>query len=312
MTTQLALPEWQGRIDAGEGSSALRWHQWVQPYRTAQASGTALVGLACDEGVSRNQGRSGARQGPTALRKALANLAWRGQLPVYDSGDIACLDTDLEGAQQAYAERVHHLLDQGHLPLGLGGGHEIAYASFLGLAEHLRQHENQPRIGILNFDAHFDLRHAAQSSSGTPFRQIAEYCEQAGLAFDYCCLGVSELNNTQALFDQAERLNVRYRLDRQMQPWNVPALEAFVEAFLSGIDHLYMTICLDVLPASQAPGVSAPSAHGVDLMVVEHLVRQAKASGKLRMADVAELNPSLDQDQRTARIGARLLASLID
>mgnify|MGYP003875517289 CR=1 FL=1 len=198
------------------------------------------------------------------------------------------------------------------MPLGLGGGHEIAYASFLGLAEHLRRWEERPRIGILNFDAHFDLRHAAQSSSGTPFRQIAEYCEQAGMVFDYCCLGVSELNNTQALFEQARRLNVRYRLDRQMQPWQMPAIEAYVDEFLAGIDHLYMTICLDVLPASQAPGVSAPSAHGVDLMVVEHLARRAKACGKLRMADVAELNPGLDQDNRTARIGARLLASLVD
>ncbi|MET3052321.1 MULTISPECIES: formimidoylglutamase [Pseudomonas] len=312
MTAHLTMALWQGRIDAGEGASALRWHQWVQPFSREQTPGTALVGLACDEGVSRNQGRTGARQGPSALRKALANLAWRGERGLYDSGDIECVGSDLEGAQQAYAKQVSQLLDQGHLPLGLGGGHEIAYASFLGLAEHLRQHEPCPRIGILNFDAHFDLRHAAQCSSGTPFRQIAEYCQAAGMAFDYCCLGVSELNNTQALFEQAQRLNVRYRLDRQMQPWNVPAIEDYVEAFLSGIDHLYMTVCLDVLPASQAPGVSAPSAHGVDLMVVEHLVRQAKASGKLRMADIAELNPGLDQDQRTARIGARLLASLVD
>lgn len=312
MTDPLSLPVWQGRIDAAEGDLALRWHQWVQPWAAEQAPGFALVGLACDEGVSRNQGRTGARQGPQALRKALANLAWCGQRPVYDSGDIACQGTDLEGAQHAYAQRVALLLGQGHLPLGLGGGHEIAYASFLGLARHLQGLEQRPRIGIVNFDAHFDLRSAEQSSSGTPFRQIAEYCEQAGLAFDYCCLGVSEANNTQALFEQARRLNVRYRLDRQMQPWNIAAIEAFVDQFLAGIDHLYMTICLDVLPASQAPGVSAPSAHGVDLMVVEHLVRRAKACGKLRMADVAELNPALDQDSRTARIAARLLASLVD
>ncbi|HYQ51760.1 MAG TPA: formimidoylglutamase [Pseudomonas sp.] len=312
MTDNLSLPSWQGRIDAGEGASALRWHQWVQPFADRQTPGTALVGLACDEGVSRNQGRTGARLGPPVLRKALANLAWRGERPVYDSGDVACEGTDLEGAQWNYAQRVALLLEQGHLPLGLGGGHEIAYASFLGLAQHLRRLEEHPRIGILNFDAHFDLRHAEQSSSGTPFRQIAEYCQQAGMAFDYCCLGVSELNNTQALFEQAQRLNVRYRLDRQMQPWNIAAIEVFVDEFLAGIDHLYMTICLDVLPASQAPGVSAPSAHGVDLMVVEHLVRRAKASGKLRMADVAELNPALDQDLRTAKIGARLLASLVD
>ncbi|MDD0974786.1 formimidoylglutamase [Pseudomonas fontis] len=312
MTTTSVLAHWQGRIDAGEGQAARRWHQWVKPSQAGQPAGIALLGLACDEGVTRNQGRSGARQGPPALRKALANLAWHSDCPLYDAGDIDCVGNDLEGAQLAYAKAMTELLGDGHLPLGLGGGHEIAFASFLGLAEHLRRETPAPRIGILNFDAHFDLRHAERSSSGTPFRQIAEYCEQADMPFDYCCLGVSRFNNTQALFDQAERLNVRYLLDRQMQPWDMPEMERFLDAFLSGIDHLYMTLCLDVLPAAQAPGVSAPSAHGVDLMVVEHLARRAKASGKLRLADVAELNPGLDQDNRTARIGARLLASLID
>ncbi|MDT9642452.1 arginase family protein, partial [Pseudomonas sp. JV245A] len=91
----------------------------------------------------------------------------------------------------------------------------------------------------------------------------------------------------------------------------LPAVEACLDTFLDGIDVLYMTLCLDVLPASQAPGVSAPSAYGVDVQVVEHLVRRARASGKLRVADIAELNPGLDQDQRTARVAARLLASLI-
>ncbi|MBG7264047.1 arginase family protein, partial [Pseudomonas aeruginosa] len=46
--------------------------------------------------------------------------------------------------------------------------------------------------------------------------------------------------------------------------------------------------------------------------VVEHLVRRAKASGKLRLADIAELNPQLDSDQRTARIAARLVDSLVN
>ncbi len=303
---------WQGRIDADEGNAALRWHQKVMPAALDQPAGVALLGLACDEGVSRNQGRRGARQGPAALRQALANLAWHGDVGLFDAGDIDCQDNDLEGAQQAYARRVTQLLGQGHLPLGLGGGHEIAFASFSGLAEHLRSLHERPRIGVLNFDAHFDLRHAELASSGTPFRQIAEYCQQAGMAFDYCCLGVSPHNNTGALFEQAERLNVRYLLDRQLQAWNMPAVEALLDEFLAGIDHLYMTLCLDVLPASQAPGVSAPSAHGVDVAVVEHLARRAKASGKLRMVDVAELNPGLDHDNRTARIGARLLASLID
>ncbi|WP_047283537.1 MULTISPECIES: formimidoylglutamase [Pseudomonas] len=302
---------WHGRIDLAEGLAARRWHQWVQPWAEQQPAGIALLGLACDEGVKRNQGRTGASQGPAALRAALANLAWHGTGPLYDAGDVTCTDHHLEGAQQRYAERLGLLLEQGHLALGLGGGHEIAFASFSGLADHLRRQQPCPRIGILNFDAHFDLRHAPQSSSGTPFRQIAEYCRQAGMPFEYCCLGVSELSNTQALFEQARELNVRYLLDRQMQGWNLPAVEACLDAFLDGIDVLYLTLCLDVLPASQAPGVSAPSAHGVDVQVVEHLVRRARASGKLRVADIAELNPGLDQDQRTARVAARLLASLI-
>lgn len=312
MTVVPDMTLWTGRIDAAEGQGALRWHQWIKPLAPGMPAGAALIGLASDEGVKRNQGRTGARLGPPALRSALANLAWHGSAPLYDAGDVACVGSDLEGAQHAYAAQVTELLTQGHLPLGLGGGHEIAFASFSGLANYLRGQTPAPRIGILNFDAHFDLRHAEQSSSGTPFRQIAEYCQRADMPFAYCCLGVSQLNNTQALFEQAERLNVRYRLDRHMNSWDMPALEAALDEFLSGVDHLYLTLCLDVLPASQAPGVSAPSAHGVDLNIVEHLVRRAKASGKVRMADIAELNPGLDLDHRTARIGARLLASLID
>ena len=312
MTVVPDMPLWTGRIDDAEGQGALRWHQWVKPFAQKQPAGVALVGLACDEGVKRNQGRTGARQGPTELRKALANLAWHGHAPLYDAGDVGCTDSNLEGAQQSYAHHVSELLDQGHLPLGLGGGHEIAFASFSGLADHLRKRTAKARIGVLNFDAHFDLRLAEQSSSGTPFRQIAEYCQRAEMPFTYGCLGVSQLNNTQALFEQAQRLNVRFRLDREMNSWDVTACERFIDDFLQDVDYLYMTICLDVLPASQAPGVSAPSAHGVDMQIVEHLARYAKASGKLRMADIAELNPSLDIENRTARIGARLLASLID
>ncbi|MBF2898443.1 formimidoylglutamase, partial [Pseudomonas aeruginosa] len=246
-----------------------------------------------------------------ALRRALANLAWHGEQAIYDAGDIVAGD-DLEAAQECYAQRVADLLACGHRVVGLGGGHEIAYASFAGLARHLSRHERLPRIGILNFDAHFDLRHAERASSGTPFRQIAELCQASDWPFAYCCLGISRLSNTAALFDQAQRLGVRYLLDRQLQPWNLERSEAFLDGFLQSVDHLYLTVCLDVLPAAQAPGVSAPSAHGVEMPVVEHLVRRAKASGKLRLADIAELNPQLDSDQRTARIAARLVDSLVN
>ncbi len=232
------------------------------PYADDAEAASVLLGFASDEGVRRNQGRQGARHGPPALRRALANLAWHGEQAIYDAGDIVAGD-DLEAAQECYAQRVADLLARGHRVVSLGGGHEIAYASFAGLARHLSRHERLPRIGILNFDAHFDLRHAERASSGTPFRQIAELCQASDWPFAYCCLGISRLSNTAALFDQAQRLGVRYLLDRQLQPWNLERSEAFLDSFLQSVDHLYLTVCLDVLPAAQAPGVSAPSAHGV-------------------------------------------------
>ena len=65
-----------------------------------------------------------------------------------------------------------------------------------------------------------------------------------------------------------------------------------------------------MLPAADAPGVSAPSARGVALEVVEKVLDLAAASGKLRVVEVAELNPSLDEGQRTARVAARLVGRL--
>jgi len=65
-----------------------------------------------------------------------------------------------------------------------------------------------------------------------------------------------------------------------------------------------------VLPASIAPGVSAPAALGVDPAIVDRLVEEIVASGQIAIADVAELNPRFDQDERTARIAARFVAHI--
>src|SRR3546814_12598663 len=71
-------------------------------------------------------------------------------------------------------------------------------------------------------------------------------------------------------------------------------------------DLIYLTIDLDVLPAAVAPGVSAPAALGVPLYVVEAFTNRIKASGKLRLAEIAEMNPEYDIDNHTDRAAARL------
>lgn len=296
---------WQGRLD-GESSGPLRWHEVVRSDEHLQSGDLALIGFASDAGVARNLGRTGAALGPAAIRPMLANLPLRSVEHIIDAGDVMCDEDALEDAQAAFAARVQALLGAGAHVIGLGGGHEMAYASFCGLADHLAHAGKGRSIGIVNLDAHFDLRPAPPASSGTPFFQIEQHCRQNAIPFQYFCLGISEYSNTRALFERAKSLDVRYVTDEQLRQ---PLVDTLLELrrFCESVDAVYLTICLDVLPAHVAPGVSAPAAAGVELAVVESLIDEVLASGRLRLADVAELNPQFDLDGRTARVAARLV-----
>lgn len=148
--------------------------------RGSEVAAVALQGFACDAGVARNSGRVGAAGGPAALRRALANLAAHDVGPVDDLGDVACEGDTLEAAQDAYAAAASTALSAGSLVIGLGGGHEIAWASYLGLSQFLEYTGSDEAVGVINFDAHFDLRGDPRASSGTPFRQILEHGRARG------------------------------------------------------------------------------------------------------------------------------------
>ncbi|MFO7553510.1 MAG: formimidoylglutamase [Haliea sp.] len=302
---------WRGRIDSEDGEAGRRWHQVVEmlPQQPRPGPAVVLLGLASDRGVQLNKGRPGANEGPRALRAALANMAWHHQLPIMDAGDVR-VDTDLAAGQDAYAKRVAGHLDAGYFLVGLGGGHEIGWASYQGCRRHLLNGNARRRLGIINFDAHFDLRMPAPDpSSGTSFYQVARDCEARGQPFDYLCLGVAPTANTRALYQRSEQLGAQYLGDLDCRG---KLANTLLERFLRPLDALYVTICLDVFPPAHAPGVSAPSSPGVDpgwvlrtLLHIGELCRRLEL--EWLMADVAELSPPLDLDGRTARLGARLV-----
>jgi formiminoglutamase len=299
---------WQGRIDAEDSGVTTRWHQHVHAFTPDSRGGVVLLGFASDEGVRRNGGRPGAAQGPTALRAALANLPVLGEPALFDGGDVSCEDGELDVAQAALAARVAQALQQGNLPLVLGGGHEVAWGSFQGLVQ---ARPDLQRVLVVNLDAHFDLREARQGNSGTPFLQIQQWCAARGRPFNYRVFGISRFANTQALFDRAQALGVHHWLDEALQsPEGLRAAQAELARDLAACDAVYLTLCLDVLPAPLAPGVSAPAPLGVPLAHVEALIDQVMASGRVALADIAELNPALDRDGLTARVAARLAARI--
>jgi len=298
---------WQGRIDPEPDSA--RWHQVVRPLAAETEKGVVLLGFGCDEGVRRNHGRVGAQEAPDAIRRALANLAWHGSKPVYDLGNIQCTDGDLETAQQHLATRLLKPLKEGHLPIVLGGGHEVAFASWSGLRGFFKN--ATPNIGIINFDAHFDLRDPQFiQSSGTPFSQIAQESEKTGFPFHYAVFGISRPNNTRALFHQAKKWNVWVVEDDTINIHTLPLLSEQLQQWMGDKDYIYLSFDMDVLPASQAPGCSAPAALGVDLALLLPLLAHIKNSGKLILADVAEVNPLFDIDGRTAKVAARIVELL--
>lgn len=306
MSTPLA--SWTGRDD-GPGAEHARWHNIVQPLAPGRAPGTMLLGFASDEGVRRNLGRLGAAEGPTAFRSALAGLAVHAPTPIYDAGDVRVDGEHLEDGQQRLGRTIAYGMQQGHFPLVLGGGHEIAWASYLGINEGLGVDRSRT-LGVINLDAHFDLRESAVPTSGTGFAQIAESEIAAGRAFHYSVIGINELGNTGKLFARAADLGVEYLTDDECRLDRLDSVLEFVARRMSEVDDVYLTIDLDVLPAAVAPGVSAPAALGVAPEVVQAVIDLIARSGKLVLADFAELNPLFDIDNRTARIGARFASRI--
>ncbi len=298
---------WQGRHD-GDGEEHRRIHHVVN---TTQHASFALIGFGSDEGVKRNKGRLGAADAPDMIRAQLANLPVHQSVSIVDIGTVVCEQGQLEKAQAELADQVERSLQQGMKPIVLGGGHEVAFGSFSGLFQYIQHHEPQQKIGIINFDAHFDLREAEQVTSGTPFLNAAKLSEQNQKEFHYLCIGVAKHSNTKALFDTADRLNCQYIYDQQLQLSEIEHLISKINGFIEKIDALYITVDLDVFNASIAPGVSAPSVKGIDLSVFDPLFQAIKKSGKIRVFDVAECNPRFDLDNRTAKLAAYIIFNYI-
>ena len=221
---------WTGRVDDTEDRASFRYHQVVELADIEQVSGgCAIIGFECEEGVRRNKGRLGAAEAPNALRSGLANLPWRFRenARLFDVGNIACDGQDLESAQQQLGEAVTAILSKGTAPIILGGGHETFYGHYLGVRESIGK---DATLGIVNIDAHFDLRpYNEQPSSGTMFRQILESDANAC----YFVAGIQRYGNTQELFDRADLLGVTYEYEDNMIPGHLDKLMDALNDFMN-------------------------------------------------------------------------------
>jgi formiminoglutamase len=270
-----------------------------------------FLGYACDEGVKRNQGRIGAFRGPEAIRRALAKLPnhLEDDTALIDAGTLECIDGRLENIQAHLTEKIEALLQQNTFPIILGGGHDIAYAHYNGIKKYLGAEKT---IGIINFDAHFDLRsNKNDTNSGTPFYQIAKECEENETDFNYLCLGIRKDANDKTLFETAEKLKVDYIENNKFNTHHAEHIVRIVLDFISEVDHVYVTIDLDGFSSAYAPGVSATSPMGFSPAIVLETLQMIIDSKKMISLDIAEMNPTFDIDGQTAKLAASLIHYVI-
>lgn len=312
-TPPVNLP-WQGRPDLPQGACFFQKMLLLdlnQPLTSPSQPAFALLGFCCDEGIKRNHGRPGAIGGPSEIRIMLAKLpVMKDNILFYDAGDISCLDGDLEDAQSALASAVNLLLSNHIVPIVLGGGHEMAWGNYQGIASCYQKNN----LGIINFDAHFDMRPLPPDqtgSSGTPFLQIANAHERAAKKFDYNCIGIQSTGNIKSLFETAKHYHTHVVTAEDLSIGKPENQTDFVRRIIHDNDILYLSLCLDVFAAPFAPGVSAPQPMGIMPWSVIPLIRQLAASGKVISYDIAELSPPFDRDNRTAKLAASFVSEFI-
>jgi len=267
----------------------------------------AFLGYACDEGVKRNNGRIGAAKGPNSIRKMLASLANHlpHQTSIFDVGNIYCNHGILEKTQAETTSVIYKLLDAQLLPIVLGGGHDLAYAHYNGI----KKKYPGKTIGIINLDAHFDLRKVKDyGNSGTPFFQIASENKN----FAYLCLGIQKAANNRELFDITKDLGVHYILNTDFTIENKKKVTNTLHNFIKSVDLVYLTIDMDGFSSSYAPGVSAPSPVGFLPAIAMHAIQQICESNKIVSCDLVETNPLYDIDYSTARLAARIAYMIAD
>lgn len=318
-TKNYNLPDgksWVGRIDSLDNYDAFRWHQWVEfldlndfnPQLLKGEKGICFIGFCCDEGVRRNLGRTGAAKGPESIRIEMANLpcSFSKKIKLFDCGDILVEDRNLEEGQALLGLAVEQILRAGLFPIVLGGGHETALGHYLGI-------QSKPgSLGIINFDAHFDLRpYEDGGSSGTMFRQIADLRASSGLDFSYYCLGIQKHSNTVALFKTAQSLHAEYALAKDIITGDDLSIFESLDSFMQKNDNIYVTLCTDVFSTAFAPGVSAAQSLGLDPERVIRYIKHIAKTGKLVSFDICEVSPRFDLDSATSDLASVIIYSLV-
>jgi len=273
-----------------------------------------LAGIPYDGAVI---GRKGAKGGPDAIREAFRYLgAWNpaggmdGQslkgLRIHDLGDAAVVPGDTLATHAVVRTQLAEALRSRQAMVALGGDNSLSFPTFQAL------HDTYGgKWCVVVVDAHYDLRpYEGQPTSGTPYRRILEEIpERPVRGPDLVELGIRAWANAPGLAAYAKEAGVRVVPAERLRSSDFTGVVGDVLPRRGTVDHIFLSVDIDALDQSIAPGCSAPGPGGLSFREAEAIVRMAGSDPRTRGMDLVEVAPNLDPTGNTPRVAAQLVAT---
>lgn len=290
----------------------------------------SLIGAPTDVGA----GHRGSRMGPEALRIAgLGEALIKRGVDVIDRGN-------LDGPRNPWQKPVEgyrHLpevvawnravmgavgaeLDEGRMPILLGGDHCLGLGSITAVARHCRTTGKQLRV--LWLDAHADFNtHQVTPSGNVHGMPVACLCglgpdALTKLGGEAPAVRPDEIRQIgiRSVDEGEKRLVQEYGLDvYDMRYIDEIGMKRVMEEALEGVDdntHLHVSFDVDFLDPSIAPGVGTTVPGGPNYREAQLVMEMIADTGRMASLDIVELNPIIDKRNRTARLAVDLVESL--
>lgn len=272
----------------------------------------AVVGIPYDEATAM---RPGSRQAPRAIRDASTRFGFLGRgaestgffdieqdrnrmagVRLADCGDVDVIYFDIERNHRLIDEKVRGILDRGALPVVLGGDHSISYPV-------LRAYEDFGPLRVILIDAHLDYKDelmGLRMTNNSPFRRAFElpFVEQI-LSF-----GIRGIKSTDKERREAQEHGNLVFSSHQI---HTSGIAAVLDQLPEDLGNYYLSIDIDGLDPSIAPGTESPEAEGLTYTQVKQIFQGVAQRGRLVGVDLVEVNPYLDHAELTQHMSAQLL-----
>lgn len=268
-------------------------------------SSVVLLGFPQDVGVSRNKGRVGAKEAPTAIRKSFYKTVALSAPILFDLGDTLIEpEMSLEDMHARHYEIISRLLADGKKVIVLGGGNDTSYPDCSALADYGKK----PPLAF-NIDAHFDVRADKTRNSGTPYRQLLEEGKtQPDQFYEIAYQPFANSDVYQAYL--REKGVTAHSLQAVRAKGITPLLTDILSQ--SSAEHIFWGLDMDVVRGSDAPGVSALNPTGLTGEEVCEVATLAGADSRTRIFEITEVNPNYDIDDRTCRLAGVVMWHFLD